>query len=396
MALFTRSASIFGPTVAEMVRRPRSGTRYTNVTAEQAMRHSAVWACLRLRANLISTLPLDVYRDVDGRPVEVPKPPVLVNPGGEKCDELEWRYSSQIDLDRGGNTVGVIREREAGPLRLPRRIDLAPLSEVTFEVRGGALDTIRIAGEKYSGEKLNDIWHEKQYTVAGLPFGLSPVANAAWTIGEYLSIQEFAMEWFSNSNVPAAKLKNKAKTVTSTQAAEVRQVFRESVGAGDLFVHGADWDYEMIGAKANETDWIAAKEYSIGDIARFFDCPGDMIDAAVKGSNITYARVDQRQLQLLVNNLAPAIIRRERALSTLLPRPRYVKLNTGALLRMDARTQAEIFQIEVNSRTRTPNQVRALRDDLPFTEADFEEFERLFGTRNPAPATATAIPGVTP
>src|ERR1044072_1991473 len=32
------------------------------VTNDTTMRHSAVWACLRLRADLISTMPVDVYR----------------------------------------------------------------------------------------------------------------------------------------------------------------------------------------------------------------------------------------------------------------------------------------------------------------------------------------------
>lgn len=45
------------------------------VTSETALRHSAVWACLRLRANLVSTMPLDLYRRVNGVQIEVPKPP---------------------------------------------------------------------------------------------------------------------------------------------------------------------------------------------------------------------------------------------------------------------------------------------------------------------------------
>src|SRR5215468_2299387 len=66
------------------------------VTNDSALRHSAVWACLRLRANLISTFPVDVYRKQLGLQVEVPPPPVIVIPGGERCDYLEWMYSTQF------------------------------------------------------------------------------------------------------------------------------------------------------------------------------------------------------------------------------------------------------------------------------------------------------------
>jgi hypothetical protein len=37
-----------------------------SVTPDKAMCHSAVWARVRLRADLISTLPLDVYRRENG------------------------------------------------------------------------------------------------------------------------------------------------------------------------------------------------------------------------------------------------------------------------------------------------------------------------------------------
>lgn len=56
--------------------------RSVSVTGESAMRHSAVWACLRLRADLISTMPVDVFRRSGGVQVEVTKPSLLVTPDG--------------------------------------------------------------------------------------------------------------------------------------------------------------------------------------------------------------------------------------------------------------------------------------------------------------------------
>jgi HK97 family phage portal protein len=182
------------------------------VTQETALRHSAVWACLRLRANLISTMPVDLYRKVDGIQVEVPKPAVLVTPGGDEVEMPEWMYSSQFDLDRSGNSVGLITARDG--LNLPARIELVPSSDVSVRMRKGK-KTYRIAGTSYEP---NEVWHEKQYTVPGLPVGLSPVAYAAWAISEYLSIQQFAMDWFRNGAIPSAHLKNTAKTLSPEQA----------------------------------------------------------------------------------------------------------------------------------------------------------------------------------
>lgn len=346
----------------------------STVTSDTAMRHSAVWACLRLRANLISTMPVDVFRRIDGMQVEVPKPPVLVNPGGERIGIHEWLYSSQVDLDRGGNVFGLITARSASGL--PARIDLQPLKECAAIVEGGELVGYRICGKRY---RVDEVWHERQYTVAGLPVGLSPVAYAAWTIGEYNSIQEFANEWFSSGAIPKGHLKNTAKTLQSTEADAVKVKFKQAMKNGDVFVSGSDWEYSMMSVEQAATDWIEAKKYSVGDIARFFDCPGDLIDAAVSTGHVTYASVTQRNLQFLIMHLGPAVFRREVALSSLLPKPRFVKLNSDALLRMDPKTQAEMFQLEIAARTLAPSEVRELKDRKPFTEEQLAEFDRLFG-----------------
>src|SRR3954469_555789 len=191
-------------------------TGAVTVTSDTALRHSAVWACLRLRADLISTLPVDVYRRVNGIQVEMPRPPVLVNPGGQRVDLCEWLYSSQVDLDRAGNAIGLITEVNAAGL--PARIDLQPLSECSVQSVKGKL-TYRIGGVSYDPSK---VWHERQFTVSGLEVGLSPVAYAAWSIGEYLSIQDFALSWFGGGAVPKARLKNTAKTIKNEEAEAVK------------------------------------------------------------------------------------------------------------------------------------------------------------------------------
>jgi HK97 family phage portal protein len=343
------------------------------VNDDNAMRHSAVWACLRLRADLISTMPVDVFRRVNGQQIEVPKPPVLINPGGDNCDLQEWLYSTQVDLDRAGNTFGLITERNGRGL--PSRIELLPLQSVVVVYRNNKL-SYRVGNEEFDPA---DIWHEKQYTLAGLPYGLSPIQYAAYSIGEYLSIQDYATDWFNGNAIPAAVLKNKEKIVDPEKAAEAKARFKATVSAGDVFVHGADWEYIPIQAVSGQTDWLEAKRYGLNDIARFFGCPSDLIDAAVGGSNVTYASISQRNLQFLIMNLGPAIIRRENRLTKLTPSPQYVKLNSDALLRLDPKTRAEMNEIKLRSRQLAPSEVRE-QDNLPaFTDSQLAEFDRLYG-----------------
>lgn len=355
----------------------RTGT--VHVTNETALRTSAVWACLRLRADLISTMPVDVFRTVDGRAVEVPKPPVLTMPGGESCEIEEWMYSTQFDLDRAGNAFGVITQVDA--LGRPARIELAQLGQVTVKVEDGRIVRYRIGNEEFYPDQ---IWHEKQFTVAGLHVGLSPTAYAAWTIGEYQSIQEFALDWFGNGAKPAAMLKNTAKVLDPKSSDSIKNRFKATVGAGDVLVVGADWDYQMIQAESADKAWIEAKQFAVADIARFYGVPVDLIDGSVASGAITYASMTQRNLQFLIMNLGPAIIRREKALSRLTSRPRYVKLNSNALLRMDPATQQTVIAGKIADRTLTNTEARALDDRAPLTASDLAEFAAVYGAVNQA------------
>jgi HK97 family phage portal protein len=377
---------------AEAYVQPRSMGRpgIPAVTSDTAMRHSAVWACLRLRANLVSTMPVDVFRRVNGQQIEVPKPPILVNPGGERVDMQEWLYSSQVDLDRAGNVFGLITERDG--VGMPRRIDLQPVNECSFVIQNGK-EWYRISGVLHDPK---DVWHERQYTVSGLPVGLSPVAYAAWSISEYLSIQDFALDWFGNGGVPLAHLKNNSKTIDPDNAARIKERFKASVQAGDVFVSGNDWEYNMIQAQQAGSSWLEAKQYSIGDVARFFDCPGDLIDAAVQSGSITYASISQRNLQFLIMHLGPAIIRREGALGRLLSNPRYVKMNTDALMRLDPLTRAQMIKEQVDSRSLTPDEARELDNRAPLTQAQTDQFLTFWPPRGSTVEAGSGLVTVKP
>src|SRR5262245_59438171 len=196
-----------GLTPEEFIGQRTAARQGYSVTPDTALRNSAVWACLRTRADLISTFPLDVFRSVGKAQVEVPKPRVLVTPGGERWDYQDWMYASQFDLDRAGNDCGFITERDG--MGFPSRIDLVGLGTWSvIEKKDTGAIVYRVAGKDYTPDQ---IWHERQYVVAGLPVGLSPLAYAASVIGENLAIADFAQSWFSQGAVPAAHLRNTQK-----------------------------------------------------------------------------------------------------------------------------------------------------------------------------------------
>lgn len=385
MSLVFSKRTFGGLQAQDLFGRSRSSRTYANVSADTALQSSAVWACLRLRADLISTMPVDEFRRVNGVQVEVPKPAFLTYPGGSRVHITEWLYSSQVDLDRYGNAFGLITERDAAGN--PARVDLVPASNVAVKGTAGDVTEYRIGSTVYQPR---DVWHERQFTLPGLPIGLSPVAYAAYSIGGYLSAQEFALDWFKNSAGPGGTLRNTRQDVISQEVSDAAKAkFKAATRDRDIFVTGADWEWTPGSADASQAAFLEQMKYGATDICRFFGVPADMIDAEGSSSSITYANVTQRNLQLLVMNLGPAIVRREVALSAALPQPRYVKLNTDAILRMDPSTVTTNLAAQIASRLRTVDEAREVINLAPLTDAQYAEFDRLFPNRATTPTNGT-------
>jgi HK97 family phage portal protein len=294
---------------------------------------------------------------------------------------MEFMYSTQFDLDRAGNTIGIIIERNG--YGLPSAIELVPLAWVSANIKDNLLIEYFIRGKPFPP---STIWHEKQYTVAGFHLGLSPIMYAAWSISEGLSIQDFAISWFTNGGIPRSHFQNQAQsTISRSQASEIKALLKESVQSGDALVTGKDWTYSMIQPEQTGMEWLEARKSTPTDIARFLDCPSDLIDASVSGQSITYANVIQRNLQFLTLALGPAVFRRENSLNKLLPERQFCKLDTNSLLRMDPSSRAQMFAAQIQSRILAPSEARLMDERPPFTEAQMMEFDRFWPPRMPAP-----------
>lgn len=372
--------------------RSRGLTGPGNVTDASALRSSAMWAAARIKADLVSTFPVDVFRKVEGVQFELPKPGVLEFPGGEFWPFIRWMWASEFDLTRGGNSIGLIEERYANGM--PAKVTLQPTGKCeVFQKKGMPTHKYRIDGKEYFPEQ---VYHDLNYPVPGLPVGLSPMAMAAWEISGNLSMQKFAMDWFSGSAVPKARLRNTKRslenTETNNEARRLKDRYDATVTSGGTFVHGVDWELSFMQAETNDITWLEGRRFGLTEMARFFGVPADLLDAAVSApGSITYQSALQRNLQFLVMHLGPEVIRREWSLSSLLVRPKYVKLNTNGLLRMDPQTQAEVIDMKIRNRTLTNPEARELDERKPLTEAEIALFEKLYGKPRVEPKPISSL-----
>lgn len=393
MGLFGRQQrDFFGITGAQdlIPTRALGGARKVGnqvVTDDRAMRNSVVWACLKLRAGLISTFPIDQYRDVLGIQTEWPyMPPVLTDPGGVKVGIIDWMAMTQLDLDRSGNAVGLIVERSSAknkyyPEGLPSRIELMPAGVCSYVERKDKPDQWKIAGRMYDPK---DVYHEAINRVAGLKVGLPTVLYAAGAIGEDLSMQQHSLDWFGSGGIPKARMRNLAKRLNPQEISTAKQWYADTINNGDVLVTGNDWEYDFIQAQTAGMEFIEGRKLTDTEICRFFDTPADLVDVqASSGGSITYANITQRNTQFLIYHMGPAVNNREDALTRLLPQPRYVKMNTDALLRMDPQTRQDVIRSQIEGRQMTNAEARALDNKKPLTQADKDEFIEIYGLPKP-------------
>ena len=94
MSLFFTRA--LGDTQTQLIppRNRSTAVGTVRVDDKTALRHSAVWASVRLRADLVSSMPLTCYRKVGEVDVSVGPTPFITNPAGDRYGLQSWLYAS--------------------------------------------------------------------------------------------------------------------------------------------------------------------------------------------------------------------------------------------------------------------------------------------------------------
>lgn len=350
------------------------------ISNETALKSSAVWASIRLRADIVSTMPLHIKRKMpDGSVQIVDSSSLQIDGIGGKVDFEEWLYSTQSDLDLTGNAFGIIKARDPVSQR-PTCIELVQAVKVMISKRAGVVKYV-MGGETYAEA---DVWHERQYSTSGIPVGLSPLRYASMTIGQNLSALQFGLDYFTTGGLPSVHVKNLKKTLKPEESEVVKRRYKSAVEHRDVFVTGNDWDINIETIRADESQFLNTLNASAADICRFMGVPGDIIGVNAQGSAITYANITQRFLELLVLHMQPALVRRERKFSKdLLPNKVFAKFDTKSLLRLDPISEAALHASLIASRSFAPDEIRAMNERPPLTPEQTQQIQDLIVVGKP-------------
>lgn len=336
------------------------------VTTDSALRLGAVYACVGLVADALSTTPIDVYRKApDGRRVLLPTPPLVDTPTGG-MELVEWLFSFFASLLLRGNTYGFKDNYDS--FGYPREIHLIHPDEVSVTCRSHENPE---PVYKFNGFEVprRRVLHVKGFTLPGALEGLSPIRAHAQTIGMGLAAEEFGARFFGDSGHPTAVLETEQQ-VTQEQALAIKARLMQSIrGRREPIVLGAGTTWKPIQVAPAESAFLETMRYTKNDIASIFHVPAEKIGGAPEGNSLTYGNREANVIEFQTDALLPNAVRYEQHISRLLPGKQFVKFNMDAAIRVDLKTRYDAHAVGIAAGFLTKDEARQLEDRLPLTDA---------------------------
>lgn len=345
------------------------------VTTTTALRHAAMWSSANLLASIVSGFPVDVFRGSGrGKVTVTPQPRLVANPSNI-VNRRAWTYQGMMSALLRGNAVGYITSRD-GNLR-PATVEWLDPDAVTIEQRG-PLEPLEFC---VGGELLpaDNVIHIPAFLRPGSGVGMSVVQYHAESIGIGLAAQKFGAQFYGDGGHPTAIFKNTAQTMTPDQARQIKERIVETLkGSREPLTLGADWTYDTIQVAPNESQFIEAMGYTDAQIARLF-APGlaEILGYGSQGSTLTYSNRVDRSLDLLTYGVLPWVQRFEDALTAAIAQPQTVRYNTSGLLRVDPKSQRDIFKIDREIGLHSIDEMRDLLDEPPLPDGAGEDTSPL-------------------
>lgn len=362
-------------------------TNYENAPAgrnpgiDTALQLSTVWACIRLIAETISTLPLITYEKVtiNGREVRqvaknIPLYGLLHDSPNADMTAVEFWEAVLFGLLSWGNAY-VLKSYGAGN----KLVALTPLNPALVTPRrtpGGALEYLyaKPSGQVTYSER--DIWHVKGFGTDGLE-GLSPIGVGWRSMASATAAEVASADTFTN-NMRVSGVVSVKEFLNPDQREQMKTkvmgaVFGSSrTGQLQLLEGGAE--FKQLSLNPIDAQMLETRQYSVEDLCRWFSVPPAMVGHGTAVSNWGTGR-EQQNMGFVQYVLRAYMVRIEqgvkKSLMTPAERLRYfAEYSLDALLRADTETRFRVYSTAVQNGLKTRNEVRALENDPPVEGGD--------------------------
>ena len=344
-----------------------------SVNERSAMQMSAVYACVRILAESIASLPLHFYQynDAGGKEKAVNHPLywLLHDEPNPEMSSFSFRETLMTHLLLWGNAYAQIIRNGRGevialyPLMPDRMtVDRDARGRIYYEYARSESDANTLGKKSSVILSPEDVFH-----IPGLGFdglvGYSPIAMAKQAIGMGLACDEYGASFYQNGAQPGGVLEHPNVLKDPKRVRESwNAIYQGSRNAHRIAVLEEGMTYKPITISPEQAQFLETRKFQIDEIARIFRVPPHMIGDLEKSS---FSNIEQQSLEFVKYTLAPWISRWEQAIQRSLllmsERTRYfARFNVEGLPRGDYQSRMNGYAVARQNGWMSANDIREL------------------------------------
>lgn len=323
------------------------GAAGKTVTVDSAMSLAAFWACVRVTAQAVSTLPLALFeKQPDGSPIAIDHPLAEVLSGSPNVDQTSLEYWEAVTawLLVNGDACSEISS-------IGRRVSAVNVLPNAYPQR----DSDNVLTYRYTDRgKSYTLPRDKVFHIKGFGFGgdsgLSAIRYGVQTFSTALAAFETSGKLFSNGMHSAGLLTSDQvlKDAQRTQLETIMQTYAGSERAGKLMILEGGLKFEKLQLNPVDAQLLQQQRFSIEEVCRWTGTPPIIIGHAPEGQTMFGSGVEQTFLAWLALGINPICERIERRITKQLIAPGeqrriYAEFNREAFLQMDAAAKASFL-----------------------------------------------------
>jgi HK97 family phage portal protein len=337
-------------------------TLATPVTFDSAMQLSAVWACVKLIAETVASLPLNIYKTTEtGR--KIAKNHELTTLFSGKVNRYQTRVeffeTVLLNLVVHGNAYCEI-------VRTGDRItSLLPLMSAQMEVnllKGGAVayEYTHDGGVQVYSEK--SIWHLK--LMGNGIVGMSPLEHQKQTLGIAQAAEGQTSRIYRNGGKPSGVL-TIDKFLTPDQRDQLKSKYNTLTDgeATRFMVLEGGMKFDAVSLTPEDIELLDSRKFQVSEIARWYGVPSVMINdtnGTMWGSGIEQIVEGFYKVTLrpLLEKIEQSVL--DNLMSTTDAIKHEVEFDYDALLRTSLKTRYDSYRIGIYGGFLKPNEARRM------------------------------------
>ena len=354
-----------------------------NVDEKSALQIATVYACVRLLAETIASLPLHLYRYTeDGagkeKAMDHPLYRILYRQPNPEMTSFTYRETILTHLLLWGNSYSqIIRDGKNNVL------GLYPLLPENVEVDRAESGELIYVYHAYTndapGDTNTDVYlrRDEILHIPGLGFnglvGFSPIAMMKNPLGSTLAVEKYGASFFKNNAQPAGVLEHPG---TLKNPERIRENWMDTYGGANnahrIAVLEEGMAYKPISLPPEDSQFLSSREFGVEEICRIFRVPPHMVQDLKRS---TFNNIEHMGIYFVQYTLMPWLTRFEQSIikDVLIGDEQdeyFPKFNVDGLMRGDYKSRMDGYAVGFQNGFLSPNDIRRLENMDPIPAED--------------------------